>query len=75
MQTKELIEFEDLVAKAKKLPREKWIKLKKEVEEKPFEEEEKVSLINLLLSAPTYNAEQLKEVAETRKAINEWRKK
>ena len=67
------IEFDQLVKIVRRLPPSQWSKLKKEVEEKEINSEQDQDLIALLLSAPTYTKEQLEEVAQTRKAINEWR--
>ena len=75
MGTQVNIEFEQLVALAKKLPSKQWTKLKKEVEEKESGSNQNSDLVSLLLSAPTYSKKQLDEIAKTRKAINQWRTK
>ena len=75
MQAQVDIEFNQLVKLAKQLPVTQWVKLKKEVEEKISTPAQNSDLISLLLSAPTYSKKQLDEVANTRKAINQWRTK
>ncbi len=73
MQLKTAIGFDELVEIAKTLPATKWIKLKKEVEQKKVLKTKELELF--LLQAPTFNQKQLDTIANTRKAINEWRTK
>ncbi|RYE27556.1 MAG: hypothetical protein EOP42_19070 [Sphingobacteriaceae bacterium] len=76
MQVQVDINFDQLVEIAKKLPETQWNKLKEEVEkEVPAENRPDKEFLNLLLSGPTFSEEQLAEIAETRKAINQWRTK
>lgn len=76
MQVQVDINFDELVQIAKKLPDTQWDKLKAEVEKAtPVQTEPDADFINLLLSGPTFTEEQLVEIAETRKAINQWRTK
>ena len=69
------IEFDQLVKIAKKLPAQQWMKLKAEVEAQPNVNTEREEFKKLLLSGPTFSKKQLNIIAETRKAINQWRKK
>ncbi|RYY27518.1 MAG: hypothetical protein EOP41_03820 [Sphingobacteriaceae bacterium] len=76
MQVQVDINFNQLVEIAKKLPETQWNKLKEEVEkEVPAENKPDIEFLHLLLSGPTFSEEQLAEIAETRKAINQWRTK
>jgi hypothetical protein len=76
MQVQVDINFDQLVQIAKKLPDTQWLKLKSEVEkDMPIQMEPDADFIKLLLSGPTFSEEQLTEIAETRKAINQWRTK
>ncbi|RYX82074.1 hypothetical protein EON73_04485 [bacterium] len=76
MQVQVDINFDQLVEIAKKLPETQWNRLKEEVEkEVPSENKPDTDFLNLLLSGPTFSEEQLAEIAETRKAINQWRTK
>ncbi len=75
MQVQVDIEFEQLVKAAKKLPAKQWTKLKTEVETQPKTKKAKSELLEFLLTAPTFSEKQLKEIAKTRKAINQWRSK
>lgn len=74
MQAEVNIDFEQLVQLAKKLPSTQWNKLKQQVEEKKYNSSDD-DLVSLLLSAPTYSKKQIDEIANTRKAINQWRTK
>lgn len=75
MQAQVDIKFDQLVKLAKQLPSTQWTKLKREVEEKVAVTKQSSDLVSLLMSAPTYSKKQLDEVAQTRKAINQWRTK
>ena len=75
MQVQVDIEFDQLVQIAKKLPVNQWTKLKEEVEAKPTTDSEREDFKNFLLNGPTFSKKQLKTIAETRKAINQWRTK
>lgn len=75
MQAKIDIEFNQLVKLAKRLSAAQWIKLKREVEKEQDQEKPLSNLESFLLTAPTFNMEQLDDIAETRKAISEWRTK
>lgn len=70
------INFDQLVQIAKKPPGTQWNKLKEEVEKEMYvQTQPDADFIKLLLSGPTFSEEQLTEIAETRKAINQWRTK
>jgi hypothetical protein len=63
--------FESLIESAKKLPKEQLQLLISELNSYVFREEQpKTSLQELLLKAPTWSAETLKEVKEARAYIN-----
>lgn len=58
----------------KKLPKTQWNSLKEEVKKEALAENQPdKEFLNLLLSGPTFSKEQLAEIAETRKEINQWR--
>jgi hypothetical protein len=64
-----------LVPLAKQLPVQQWKKLKAEVEAEPEADTDREEFKKLLLNGPTFLEKQLNEMAETRKAINQWRTK
>lgn len=76
MQAQIDIKYDQLLNLVKQLPKNQWTKLKSAVEE-----EEKTSstsqadMLAFLLNGPTFNKEQLEEIATARKEINQWRKK
>lgn len=68
------IDFNQLVQIAKQLPKQKWDKLKSEVEQQRKKTVSKSSdLENFLLSAPTFSQEELNKVTDARLEINKWR--
>ena len=69
------IEFNQLVKIAKKLPAKQWVKLKAEVESKPTSDNKREEFKKLLLDGPVFSKKQLETIVETRKAINQWRRK
>ena len=75
MQAQVDIGFDQLVQIAKKLPAQQWTKLKAEVESQSNADIEREEFKKLLLSGPTFTKKQLNTIAETRKAINQWRTK
>jgi hypothetical protein len=75
MQAQIEIGFDQLVKIAKELPPKDWVKLKEEVEAKPTTTKDREEFIEFLLNGPTYSKKQLREIAKTRKAINQWRTK
>lgn len=75
MQVQVDIAFEQLVKLAKQLPATQWKKLKTEVEKESGQTTANSDLEQFLLSAPTFNKKQLEEIANTRKAISQWREK
>ena len=75
MQVQVDIQFDQLVQIAKKLPANQWTKLKAEVETESKIDIEREEFKKLLLSGPTFSKKQLQTIAETRKAINQWRTK
>jgi hypothetical protein len=75
MQVQVDIGFEQLVSIVKKLPSKQWAKLKSEIEGSTKDVPKNQELETFLLQAPTFSKKQLDIVAETRKAINQWREK
>ena len=75
MQAQVDIGFDQLVQIAKKLPAQQWTKLKAEVEAQSNVDAEREEFKKLLLNGPTFSKKQLNTIAETRKAINQWRTK
>jgi hypothetical protein len=75
MQIQVDIGFDELIGIVKKLPRDQFLKLKRELEKQDIKNPDPKSLESFLLDAPTFSDEQLKEIAQTRKAINKWRTK
>lgn len=75
MQAQVDIGFEQLVQIAKKLPAQQWTKLKAEVEAQSNVDTEREEFKKLLLNGPTFSKKQLNTIADTRKAINQWRTK
>ena len=69
------IGFDDLIRIVKKLPKDQLLKFKKELEKQATADTQAQDLESFLMSAPTFSAKQLETIAQTRKAINEWRKK
>ncbi|MGZ3776596.1 MAG: hypothetical protein ACXVIY_02580 [Mucilaginibacter sp.] len=74
MQIQVDIAFDDLVRIVKKLPKDQFLKFKKELEGKDPGDARTQDLESFLLGAPIFSDEQIETVAQTRKAINEWRK-
>lgn len=75
MQVQVDIGFEQLVSIIKKLPARQWAKLKSEIERNGKDISQNQDLEAFLLQAPTFSQKQIDTIAETRKAINQWRKK
>lgn len=74
MQIQVDIGFDDLVKIVKKLPRDQFLRFKKEIEGKDLNDAKFQDLEAFLLEAPIFSDEQIQTIAQTRKAINEWRK-
>jgi hypothetical protein len=75
MQIQVDIGFDDLIRIVKKLPREQLLKFKSELEKQDVADTQSQELESFLLSAPTFSDKQLETIEQTRKAINQWRKK
>ena len=75
MQVQVDIGFEQLVSIVKELPSRQWAKLKSEIERSGKNVPKNQDLEAFLLQAPTFSQKQIDTIAETRKAINQWRKK
>jgi hypothetical protein len=75
MQVQVDLEFEQLVQIAKKLPAKQWTKLKAEVETLSATKTDREEFKEFLLNGPTFSKKQLAIIAETRKALNQWRTK
>ena len=75
MQIQVDIGFDDLIRIVKELPKEQLLKFKKELEKQNTNDTQLQDLESFLLTAPTFSDKQLEEIEQTRKAINQWRKK
>ncbi|WP_426668805.1 hypothetical protein ACPPVU_21555 [Mucilaginibacter sp. McL0603] len=75
MQIQVDIGFDDLIRIVKELPKEQLLKFKKELEKQNTNDTQLQDLESFLLTAPTFSDKQLEEIGQTRKAINQWRKK
>ena len=75
MQVQVDIGFDQLVSIIKKLPARQWAKLKSEIERNGKDVSQNQDLEAFLLRAPTFSQKQIDTIGETRKAINQWRKK
>ena len=75
MQVQLNIEFDQLIQLAKRLPATQWTQLKMAVENEKPTNQEMSELEAFLLSAPTFTKNQIDKIAQTRKAINQWRTK
>ncbi len=69
MQVQVEINFDQLVQLAKRLTPTQWVTLKAAVETA----DQPSDLEAFLLTAPTFTDEQIQEIDETRKRINQWR--
>jgi hypothetical protein len=74
MQIQVDIGFDDLVKIVKKLPKNQFLRFKKELEGKNLNSAKSQDLESFLLQAPTFSDDQIEIIAQTRKSINEWRK-
>ena len=75
MQIQVDIGFDDLIRIVKELPKDQLLKIKKELENQDTKDIQAKDLESFLMSAPTFSAKQLETIEQTRKAINQWRKK
>ena len=75
MQIQVDIGFDDLIRLVKKLPKDQLLKFKKELEKQATNDNQAQDLESFLMSAPTFSAKQIGKIKQTRKAINELRKK
>ncbi len=69
------IKFDELLKIVKSLPESKLSILREEIEKEKKAPISRSDFETLLLNGPTFSAEQIEEIAKTRKAINKWRKK
>jgi hypothetical protein len=67
------IAFEQLLEMVKTLPSKEKAKLLAELQQE-HQPEKNNDLHSFLLNGPVFTRQQLNTIAETRKAINEWRK-
>jgi hypothetical protein len=74
MQIQVDIGFEQLVEIVKGLPEAQLLKLKSEIENKKSKIA-KDELRSFLMAGPVFSETQIEDIAQTRKAINQWRKK
>ena len=75
MQDHKEVAFDELIKIAKQLPPQEWEKLKQEVESRTSKDMEREAFRKMLLDGPVFSEEQLNEIAENRKNINQWRTK
>jgi hypothetical protein len=75
MQIQVDIGFDDLIRIVKRLPKDQLLKFKNELEKQDVISTHSQDLETFLLSAPTFSDKQVETIEETRKAINQWRKK
>ena len=75
MQIQVDIGFDDLIRIVKKLPKEQLLEFKNELEKQDVADTQLKELELFLLSGPTFSDKQLETIEQTRKAINQWRKK
>ena len=69
------IEFDKLLKIVKSLPGNKLSILKAEIEKQTTSVNKRSDFEALLLNGPTFSEDQIKEIANTRTAINKWRTK
>jgi len=69
------IKFDELLKIVKNLPEGKLSILKQEIEKDAKQDNNRVEFEKLLLNGPTFSKKQLDNIANTRKAINQWRTK
>lgn len=74
MQIQVDIGFDDLIRIVKKLPKDQVKRLRKELDKVDSNDDGAKDLESFLLQAPIFSDQQLETIANTRKAINEWRK-
>jgi hypothetical protein len=72
MQVQAEIKFDQLLQLVRSLPKSRLKQLRREIDRAEKSEE---SLEELLLNGPVATEEQLRVIAENRKAINQWRTK
>ncbi|QJD79785.1 hypothetical protein [Spirosoma rhododendri] len=73
MQLQVDINFDQLIQLAKGLTPTQWATLKTAVDTADTAVNQPSDLEAFLLTAPTFTDEQIQEIAETRKRINQWR--
>jgi hypothetical protein len=69
------IKFDELLKIVKNLPENKLTQLKAVIENETQSVNNRADFESLLLNGPTFSKKQLDNIAETRKAINQWRTK
>ena len=75
MEVKVQIPFNELVAIVKQLSPSQKDRLQKELAQKNEQVSKKSRLTELLLTGPVFTEEQINNIIETRKSINQWRTK
>ena len=75
MEVKVQIPFNELVDIVKQLSPTQKIKLQKELAQKDEPPKRKSRLTKLLLNGPVFTQEQIDNIEQTRKSINQWRTK
>ena len=67
------ISFNKLVGIVKKLSPQQWAQLKAEVDEDQKAKISASELKDLLLNAPSFDENQIKEIEDVREKMNQWR--
>jgi hypothetical protein len=75
MKVKTHIPFQELVTIAKQLSPTQKARLQEELVPESTPEPKRSRLTELLLNGPVFSDEQIKTIEETRKSINQWRRK
>lgn len=75
MEVKVQIPFNELVDIVKQLSPTQKIKLQKELAQKEEPSKKRSRLTKLLLNGPVFTQEQINTIEQTRKSINQWRRK
>lgn len=73
MQAQVDIGYEELVKLLKQLTPTEWHQLKGEMENVSATNNENADMLGMLLNGPTFTEQQLDEIAQARKEINQWR--
>lgn len=75
MEVKAHMPFNELLTIVRRLSPTQKVRLQKELVQKAAPNKKNSRLTELLLKGPVFTDEQIKTIEETRKSINQWRKK